>query len=59
MGWPMPRWPGQLLAEAIAGTAERFDVFARLPPPAFPGGTLLRWPGLVLGMLWFALRDRL
>ncbi len=50
---------GQLMAEAIAGTAERFDVFARLPPPAFPGGTLLRWPGQVLGMLWFALRDRL
>ena len=50
---------GQLLAEAIAGTAERFDVFARLPPPSFPGGTLLRWPGQVLGMLWFALRDRL
>lgn len=50
---------GQLLAEAIAGTAERFDVFARLPPPPFPGGTLFRWPGQVLGMLWFALRDRL
>jgi gamma-glutamylputrescine oxidase len=50
---------GQLMAEAIAGTAERFDVFSRLPPPSFPGGTLLRWPGQVLGMLWFALRDRL
>ena len=50
---------GQLMAEAIAGTAERFDVFARLPPPPFPGGTLLRWPGQVLGMLWFAMRDRL
>jgi len=50
---------GQLMAEAMAGTAERFDVFARLPPPSFPGGTLLRWPGQVLGMLWFALRDRL
>jgi len=50
---------GQLMAEAIAGTAERFDVFARLPPPRFPGGTLLRRPGQVLGMLWFALRDRL
>jgi gamma-glutamylputrescine oxidase len=50
---------GQLMAEAIAGTAERFDVFSRLPPPPFPGGTLLRWPGQVLGMLWFALRDRL
>jgi gamma-glutamylputrescine oxidase len=50
---------GQLMAEAIAGMAERFDVFSRLPPPSFPGGTLLRWPGQVLGMLWFALRDRL
>jgi gamma-glutamylputrescine oxidase len=50
---------GQLMAEAIAGTAERFDVFARLPPPPFPGGTLLRWPGQLVGMLWFALRDRL
>ena len=46
------------MAEAIAGTAERVDLFARLPPPKFPGGTLLRWPGQLLGMLWFALRDR-
>jgi len=50
---------GQLMADAVAGTAGRFDVFARLPPPPFPGGTLLRWPAQVLGMLWFALRDRL
>jgi gamma-glutamylputrescine oxidase len=49
---------GKLIAEAVAGTAERFDVMARLPSPAFPGGTLLRWPGLVLGMLYHALRDR-
>jgi gamma-glutamylputrescine oxidase len=50
---------GALLAEAVAGTAERFDVFARLPAPAWPGGTLLRWPLLALGMLWYAARDRL
>lgn len=50
---------GRLIAEAIAGTTERFDVFARIPPPPFPGGTLLRWPLLVTGMLWYALRDRL
>ncbi len=50
---------GELIAEALAGTAERFDVFARVPVPAFPGGTLLRWPGLVLGMLYYSLRDRL
>jgi gamma-glutamylputrescine oxidase len=50
---------GKLMAEAIAGTAERFDVFARIPHRGFPGGTLLRQPALVLGMLWYALRDRL
>jgi gamma-glutamylputrescine oxidase len=50
---------GQLIAEAVAGTAERFDVLAGVAPPPFPGGTLLRCPLLVLGMLWYALRDRL
>ena len=50
---------GKLIAEAVAGSAERFDVFARLPQPGFPGGTLLRWPGMVAGMLYYALRDRL
>jgi gamma-glutamylputrescine oxidase len=50
---------GKLLAEAVSGTAERFDVFTRLPTPRFPGGTLLRWPGLVVGMLYYSLRDRL
>ncbi len=49
---------GKLIAEAVAGTAERFDLFANLPSPAFPGGTLLRWPGLVLGMFYYSLRDR-
>lgn len=50
---------GKLIAEALAGSAERFDVMARIPSPAFPGGTLLRWPGLVAGMLYHALKDRL
>ena len=50
---------GKLMAEAIAGTAERFDLFARIPHRGFPGGTLLRYPAMVLGMLWYALRDRL
>jgi gamma-glutamylputrescine oxidase len=30
-----------------------------LPQRAFPGGTALRWPLLVLAMTWYALRDRL
>ncbi|WP_051378146.1 NAD(P)/FAD-dependent oxidoreductase [Derxia gummosa] len=50
---------GQLVAEAIAGTAERFDVFAALRHRGFPGGALLRAPALALGMAWYRLRDRL
>ncbi len=50
---------GRLLAEAVAGTAERFDLFARIPHRTFPGGTWLRKPALVAGMLYYALRDRL
>ena len=50
---------GKLVAEAIAGTAERFDVFARIPHRDFPGGRLLRRPSLMLAMLYYRLRDLL
>ncbi len=50
---------GKLLAEAIAGSSERFDVFARIPHRDFLGGALLRRPSLVLAMLWYRLRDLL
>jgi gamma-glutamylputrescine oxidase len=48
---------GKLVAEAIAGTAERFDTFARIRHRNFPGGRLLRTPALVLGMAYYQLRD--
>lgn len=50
---------GKLIAQAVAGTAERFDLFARIPHRAFPGGRLLRRPTLVLAMLYYRLRDLL
>jgi len=50
---------GKLVAEAIHGTAARFDVFARIPHGNFPGGAALRRPALVLAMLWYRLRDLL
>jgi gamma-glutamylputrescine oxidase len=50
---------GVLAAEAIAGSAGRFDLFARIRHRDFPGGALLRRPALVLAMLWFRLRDLL
>jgi gamma-glutamylputrescine oxidase len=50
---------GALIAEAIAGQAERFDLFAKLRHRDFPGGRALRTPLLVLAMLWYRLRDLL
>jgi gamma-glutamylputrescine oxidase len=50
---------GKLLAEALTGRTDRFDLFAGLEPPAFPGGVALRGPLHVLGMLWYAFRDRI
>ena len=50
---------GKLVAEAIAGDAERFDTFARIQHRAFPGGRLLRTPALVAGMAYYRLRDML
>ena len=58
-GVPTSNFAGKIVAEAIGGTAGRFDVMASLPTRTFPGGTLLRYPGMVLGMLYYALKDRL
>ena len=50
---------GKLVAEAISGQAERFDIFSKIQHHVFPGGKLLRMPALVLGMAWYKLRDAL
>ncbi len=50
---------GKLVAEAISGQAQRFDVFSKIKHHDFPGGKLLRTPALVLGMAWYQLRDKL
>jgi gamma-glutamylputrescine oxidase len=50
---------GKLVAAAIAGQAERFDLFTRLQHTNFPGGPLLRTPALMLAMLWYRMRDLL
>ena len=57
MGVALTGIAGKVIAETIAGTAERFDVFARLPHTTFHGGKLLRTPMLALAMLWYRLRD--
>jgi gamma-glutamylputrescine oxidase len=50
---------GHLVAEAVASQSERFDLFGRLHHRPFPGGRWLRTPALVLGMLWYRMRDLL
>lgn len=58
-GVAMATLAGRVLAEAVAGAAERFDVLATIPARAFPGGGALRHPLLVLAMTWYGMRDRL
>ena len=50
---------GKLMAQAIAGQAEGFAQFGKIPIKNFPGGPLLRWPSLVAGMLFYSLKDKL
>ncbi len=51
-------WVGAMLGRATLGQREEADLLSTLPCPPFPGGRLLRWPALVAGMSWYALRDR-
>ncbi|MBV0912581.1 NAD(P)/FAD-dependent oxidoreductase [Anianabacter salinae] len=58
-GVAMATLAGKIAAAAIGGDAAKWDAFANIAPPAFPGGRALRSPLLALAMSWFALRDRL
>ena len=57
-GVAMATLAGKLAADAVAGQAEKFDIFSTVPSPRFPGGAGLRTPLLVLAMLWYSMRDR-
>jgi gamma-glutamylputrescine oxidase len=50
---------GKLLAEAALGQPERFEVFARVPARAFPGGRLLRKPLVAAALFAFKIVDTL
>ncbi len=49
---------GKLMAEAIRGTAERFDLLAKVKHLPFPGGPI-RTPMLVAAMVYYRIRDAL
>ncbi|HBS24606.1 MULTISPECIES: FAD-binding oxidoreductase [Thalassospira] len=58
-GVAMATLAGQIMADAISGTMDRFDVMSNIKIPSFPGGKALRYPFLVLAMTWYSIRDRL
>ena len=50
---------GQIIADAVAGTLERFDLIAGVEPIFVPGAHVLRKPMVMLGVLYYQIRDKL
>lgn len=58
-GVGMATMSGRIVAEAINGQADRFDVMARIEAKGFPGGSTMRHPLLIAAMLWYSILDRI
>ncbi len=58
-GVALSGFAGAIIAEAMAGDGEKFDVFSRVRHRPFAGGRLLRTPLLAAAMLYYRLRDLL
>jgi len=50
---------GQIMADTVAGTFERFDVFANIKPIIIPGAHTFRNQMVSLGMLYYQIKDKL
>ncbi len=50
---------GEVVAEAISGTLERFDVMSSIPAKPIPGVNHLGNTLVNLGVLWYGLKDKL
>ena len=50
---------GNVIADAIVGDTERFDVFEKVKHIRLPGGLWFANPALALGMMWFRLKELL
>lgn len=50
---------GQIMADAVAGTLERFDLFANIKPVRIPGAYTFGKQMVALGMFYYQLKDRL
>lgn len=50
---------GQIMADAVGGTMERFDVFADIKPIVVPGAHVFSRQMASLGMMYYQIKDRL
>ena len=50
---------GRILADALAGTLEHFDLFASIKPNNIPGAHLFRKPLVSLAIIYYQIKDRL
>ena len=50
---------GQIMADAIGGTLERFDLFASVKPFVVPFAHTFNTPMVALGVLYYQIKDRL
>ena len=50
---------GRIMADAVAGTVEQFDLFANVKPFVVPGAHLFSKPMVTLGMMYYQIKDRL
>lgn len=50
---------GRIMADAIAGTFEQFDLFANVKPIIVPGAHILNKPMVSLGVMYYKIKDRL
>ena len=50
---------GKMLADAVAGDSEQFDVFSRVRHVSLPGGKWFANPALAFGMLYYRLKELL
>ena len=50
---------GQIMADTVAGTMDRFDIFADIKPITIPGQHLFGRQMVALGMMYYKLQDKL
>jgi glycine/D-amino acid oxidase-like deaminating enzyme len=50
---------GEILADAVAGTIERFDIFSKVRTVRIPGASLFANQMVSLGLLYYGIKDKL